>query len=174
MASLIATLARIALGRKPKIVCDRKTWLAGVSELRRRTGKVRESGAFLLGKKGDIRRIEEFVFYDDIDPKALDTGIILFNGRRLSQLWRHCRETGQTVIADVHVHPWGYGQSQSDSDNPIIAETGHFALILPNFAARDHLDGGFGIYEYLGNRLWKDRSTERPTLVQIGWWPKWK
>jgi hypothetical protein len=172
MASLTATLARSLFGPRPEVFCDRVTWRAGVTELHRRTHGRRESGAFLLGSSGTkSRRIEEFVFYDDIDPHALDTGIVVIDGRRLGDLWAHCRKTGLSVVADVHVHPGGFGQSPSDQANPIMAEIGHIAIILPHFAAKATMPGGIGIYEYLGSRRWRDRSRDVPSPVHVGWWP---
>jgi hypothetical protein len=171
MASFIATLARIAFGLRPEILCDAAVWRAGVAELRRRGGGLRESGAFLLGTKGATRRIEEFVFYDDIDPDALSSGIVEIDGRRLGDLWSHCRATGRTVVADVHVHPGGFQQSDSDKANPIIAEMGHIAMILPDFAAKATLPGAIGVFEYRGARQWRDRSLERPSALHVGWWP---
>jgi hypothetical protein len=173
MASLIATLARTAFGPRPEIFCDAGVWDAGVAELCRRAAGRRESGAFLLGTKTRARCIEEFVFYDDIDPGALRTGIVKIDGRRLGDLWSHCRKTGRNVVADVHVHPGGFQQSQSDQANPIVAEIGHVAIILPHYAAKETNPGAIGIHEYLGARRWRDRSHERPSPVHIGWWPKW-
>jgi hypothetical protein len=171
MASLTATLARGLLGPPPEILCDRTIWTAGVAELHRRTYGRRESGAFLLGRKDKTRRIEEFVFYDDLDPHALDTGIVEIDGRRLGALWTHCRQSGREVVADIHVHPAGFGQSTSDKANPIMAEIGHIAIILPHFAGRDTMPGGIGVYEYLGARQWRDRSRECPSPLHVGWWP---
>jgi hypothetical protein len=171
MASSIATLARIAFGPAPEILCDAKIWRAGVAELRRRTSGRRESGAFLLGSKGKARRIEEFVYYDDIDPHALKSGIVVIDGHRLGDLWSHCRKTGRVVVADVHVHPGGFMQSESDKANPIMAEIGHIAVILPHFAARATAPGAIGVYEYCGARQWRDRSLERPSPFHVGWWP---
>lgn len=173
MESLIATLARTVFGPRPEIFCDTKVWNTGVSELRRRAGGRRESGAFLLGTRSSSRRIEEFVFYDDIDPNALRTGIVNIDGRLLGALWAHCRQTGREVIADVHVHPGGYQQSPSDKANPIIAEVGHIAMILPDYAAKATYPGAIGIHEYLGSRRWLDRSKDRPSPFHIGWWPSW-
>ena len=51
-------------------------------------------------------------------------------------LWDICKRRGLTVVADVHVHPGGAGQSDSDRDHPMISRAGHIALILPDFAAR--------------------------------------
>jgi hypothetical protein len=174
MASLISTLARIAFGLPPELVCSDSVWWAGVEELRRRSHGQRESGAFLLGQKGKRREIEEFVFYDDIDRNALRTGIVEIDGRRLGALWLHCRTTGRRVVADVHVHPHGYGQSPSDQSNPIIAEIGHVAIILPDFAEGVTKPGGIGVHQYLGNQRWRDRSRERPNPMHIGWWPQWR
>ena len=174
MASLTATLARIAFGAPPEIICAADVWRQGVAELRRRSGGHRESGAFLLGVRGKRRVIEEFIFYDDVDPSALSTGIVEIDGRNLGDLWAHCRRTGREVVADVHVHPGNYGQSISDRANPIVAEVGHIAMIIPHYAARATDPGGIGVYEYLGGRMWRDRSEECPSPHHVGWWPKWR
>jgi hypothetical protein len=171
MAFLIATLARSLFGPPPEILCDQMTWTTGVTELQSRTYGRRESGAFLLGTKGKKRCIEEFVFYDDIDPRALDSGIVNIDGRRLGTLWSHCRSTDREVVADVHVHPGSFGQSSSDKANPIMAEIGHIAIILPYYAGRGTTPGKIGLYEYLGARQWRDRSHERPSPMHVGWWP---
>ena len=73
----------------------------------------RESGAFLLGYRSQGRvRIVDFILYDDLDPHALDTGIVHFDGRYFGALWDICKRRG--MIADVHVHPTGSNQSGSD------------------------------------------------------------
>jgi hypothetical protein len=175
MGFLISTLARVAFGPRPELICSPDIWDAGTAELRRRTrGGTRESGAFLLGRKGSNREIEEFVFYDDIDPQSLDTGIVVIDGRSLGDLWAHCRRTNRQVVADIHVHPGGYQQSASDQANPIMAEVGHLAVILPNFAARATRPGSIGVFEYMGARKWRDRSRETPSPFHVGWWPKWR
>jgi len=118
-------------------------WLDTLALLRERGRGDRESGGFLLGRRIDgVRVIEFFLPYDDVDPSAL-RGIILFDGSK---------------IADVHTHPGGFGQSQTDRDNPMIPEIGHVALIVPNFADGAYLPGDIGIYEYRGRRQWVDRS----------------
>ena len=172
MASLIATLARFVLGPSPEIFCANEVWSAGVAELNRRTYGRRESGAFLLGSKRKARRIEEFVYYDDIDPHALDTGIVRIDGRRLGDLWDYCRAVGREVVADVHVHPGGFCQSPLDKANPVIAEIGHMAVILPDFASGATGPGDIGVYQYLGDRKWCDRSRERRSPFHVGWWPQ--
>lgn len=174
MAFSIATLARIAFGPRPEVLCDASVWNAGVAELRRRAAGRRESGAFLVGTKGKTKKIEEFVFYDDIDPQSLNTGIVKIDGRKLGTLWAHCRNTGRQVVADVHVHPEGFAQSASDKANPMIAEVGHVAIILPHFAAKATRPGRIGVHQYQGNRTWRDRSYELNSPFHVGWWPKWR
>ncbi len=55
-------------------------WMALVRELRKRGYGERESGAFLLAKHGSPH-VTKFICYDDLDPTALDTGIIVFHVR---------------------------------------------------------------------------------------------
>jgi len=156
---------------KPRITCAKAVWIAGVSELQRRTlGSRRESGAFLIGeapKDGGPKVIREFVFYDDIDPHSLDTGIVRFDGNKLPLLWEICRARGYGVVADIHVHPGDYGQSSSDQADPVMPRAGHFAFILPDFAARSVAPGGIGQYEYLGNGRWVDHSRSSMPLLSL-------
>lgn len=174
MPSSIVTIARAVFGPQPEIFCEQKVWDQGIAELRRRAGGRRESGAFLLGTKERARRIEEFIFYDDVDVNALRTGMVIIDGRKLGDLWAHCRATGREVVADVHVHPGAYHQSGSDQDNPVMAEVGHIAIILPNYAQRAVYPGRIGIFEYLGGRHWRDRSRQKPSPLHVGWWPSWR
>lgn len=169
MAYWLATVARSLLGQRPELICDRGVWDTGAAELRRRTnGGRRESGAFLLGFKGTPSTIRQFIFYDDIDPGALDSGIVLIDGRRLGALWKICRDMGMSVVADVHVHPGSFRQSPSDKANPIIAESNHLALILPDFARGSNLPGHIGVHRYLGNRRWRDESDRHFPPFHVG------
>jgi len=152
----------VAKQKQPRIVCTTETWLAGVAELKKRTLNGRqESGAFLLGRsEDDIKRILEFVFYDDIDPNALKSGIVHFSGNKFPILWKICRARGYVVVADVHVHPYGYQQSPSDQENPVIPRQGHYAIIIPNYACSKISPGGIGLYEYMGNEKWVTHTHE--------------
>lgn len=172
MAFSISTLVCAALGRPPKLVAAPDLWRKGTAELQRRTGGVRESGAFLLGhRRGATKRIAQFLYYDDIDPNCFRNGIVEFDGRKLGTVWKRCRELGLEIVADVHVHPAHYGQSRSDKANPIMPDVGHLALILPDFAAKRTMPGGIGIYEYLGSRNWQDHSSRGQRVFYVGWWP---
>lgn len=158
----LSKLAGWLRGKRPKLVCQAKLWREGVAELERRTRNGRqESGAFLLGQeKGGIKTVLEFVFYDDIDPNALKSGIVHFAGNKLPRLWDICRARGYGVVADVHVHPGGYQQSDSDMANPVMPRAGHIALIIPHFARRDTDPGAIGLYEYHGNGRWTTHTRD--------------
>ncbi|UPJ68530.1 Mov34/MPN/PAD-1 family protein [Bradyrhizobium sp. 191] len=135
-------------------------WLDTLALLRERGRGHRESGGFLLGRRVDgLRTIESFLPYDDVDPHAL-RGAILFDGSKMDVVWDLCRREGLEVVADIHTHPAGVGQSQTDRENPMIPEVGHVALIVPNFADRVYFPGDIGIYEYCGRRQWTDRNDD--------------
>lgn len=65
-----------------------------------------------------------------------------------------CDRRGLEVVADVHVHPFGEGQSNSDRNHPMISHAGHLALIIPNFAAEPVTVERLGMYRYLGGKKW--------------------
>ena len=134
-----------------QLACDVMLWRQLVADLRRRSAGRRESGAFLLGDIGDdVRTITDYVMYDTIDPHALDSGYVHVDGRHLGQLWDICRKRKTSVVADIHTHPGGYGQSAIDRKNPMIAVGGHIGIILPNYAATPISRNNMGIYIYQG------------------------
>jgi hypothetical protein len=127
-----------------------------VRELARRGEGSRESGAFLLARKDrSPRRVAAVVFFDDIDPDALD-GSISIRGARFGRLWSICSERGMRVIADVHTHPGaGVRQSSIDVENPMVAIRGHVAIILPDFARRSPAPAQAGVHVYQGGHTWE-------------------
>jgi proteasome lid subunit RPN8/RPN11 len=141
-----------------------------MAELARRTkGETQESGAFLLGREiaSGQHRIVDFVFYDDIDANALASGVVVIRQTALPRLWAICRERGYGVVADIHVHPAGCWQSDSDQANPVMPRAGHIAMILPNFARGNPEPGAIGIYEFLGGRNWRDHSASGSRFVKL-------
>jgi hypothetical protein len=131
-------------------------WRRLVIELRKRGYGERESGAFLLGEC-DSGRATQFICYDDLDKAALLSGIITVHARGFARLWDICQEQNLRVLADIHTHPSNWtGQSESDRTHPMVAQEGHIAIILPNYA-RGNLRSlrGAGIHEYLGDHKWK-------------------
>jgi proteasome lid subunit RPN8/RPN11 len=130
-------------------------WWRLVRELRRRGGGIRESGAFLLGRRsGQRSEITSVVYYDDIDPHALAKGYVQLSGSALSQVWDRCVRLGLEVLADIHTHPGSAGQSESDQDYPMVALKGHIALIVPDFARSFTNLRDIGVYRHLGGRRW--------------------
>jgi proteasome lid subunit RPN8/RPN11 len=155
MTFSIRKIIRAFAAPEHRLSCSSRLWRDGFEELRRRTEGTHESGAFLLGDRdSERRRITRFVYYDDLDPHSLETGIVVFDGAGYGPLWQICRETGLTVVADVHVHGGLPYQSQSDRENPMIALPGHIALIVPDFAERLVGADELGIYEYKGEHQW--------------------
>lgn len=135
-------------------------WLRLICDLHQRGGRGRrESGAFLLGVRGTKQDvIKRYVAYDDLDPHALDTGIVVVRSQGFMKLWEQCTQLELEVLADVHTHGDAWtGQSGSDRTHPMISQVGHIALIVPRFARTwCWRFKGVGIYEYLGNHRWRD------------------
>ena len=152
----------------PDLAIQRSVWKQLITTLNRRGRGVRETGAFMLGKKY-TKVISSFICYDDLDSHAFDTGIVIFNGDGYIPLWQHCSEKGLRVLADVHTHPdqWT-DQSASDQHHPMIAQAGHIALIIPFYATlkRQGLKG-VGIHEFLGNRQWRNWQENRGVIKLI-------
>lgn len=170
MPWFLSKLTGWLFGAPPKLLCSEALWRNAVAELAARTnGGRRESGAYILGvttPKGE-KRIREFVFYDDIDPMALASGVVRIRQTALPRLWAHCRERGYGVIADVHVHPCGYGQSESDRANPVMPRKGHIALILPDFAHGNPRPGGIGVYEFKKAGVWENHSKHGADVIRL-------
>ena len=154
-----------------ELSCSWFLWRRLKTKLRERGHHcLRESGAFLLGhRESGSSRIVDFVLYDDLDPHALDSGIVRFDGRYFSDLWAICKLRGLTVVADIHVHPGGSSQSDSDHDHPMISQAGHIALILPHFATGAQPRREIGIYRYLGSKKWDTvQPSARRQFFHIG------
>ena len=140
----------------PKLTIPLFLWRELLSELRRRTGKRHESGAFLLGHSTEQgRRVEQVVYYDDLDSHAYRTGVVVMHAASFGMLWDRCKSSGLSVVADIHVHPRAAFQSRTDRKNPMIAVTGHLALIVPNFARPPVALKSLGFFEYRGSHRWR-------------------
>lgn len=168
----IRTIIRELVAPDHQLSCSKQLWQRGMAEIRRRGKGRRESGAFLLGTQdGTKRRITRFVYYDDLEATALDTGIVILSGAGYGPLWSLCRQTGLRVVADVHTHPGPAFQSCSDRDNPMVATKGHLALIVPDFAQGPSLLSAMGIYEYEGEHCWRNHSGNQANrFFYIGLW----
>ena len=139
---------------QPKLRMDVALWEELLQKLRERGGGVRESGAFLLGTGTGAERVaSRIVLYDDLDPTCLK-GYVHFDGRYYGQLWELCARASLSVVADVHTHPYGPGQSHSDKMHPMISIPGHIALIVPNYAEGTISVTDVGVYIYRGRYRW--------------------
>ena len=162
-------LTALAMAHRPQpdfaLYCSLWFWFMLMGELRRRCGAKHESGAFLLGN-AQTRRLRRAVYYDDLDPHALDTGIIRFDGRAYGPLWRICEQHSLEVLADVHCHPGSAAQSYSDQANPMIPQRGHVAMIVPHFARKSWNLSAIGVFGYHGSGKWEIR---RPPRINWPW-----
>lgn len=139
----------------PDLIFTLPLWWKLITELRRRGAGRSESGAFILGSRlGHKVRARQFVFYDDIDPDALKTGIVRLSGRSINTVWEICGRENMEVVADVHTHPGSSNQSNSDRQYPMVATRGHVALIIPRFARSVFDLAGVGHYRYRGAKAW--------------------
>lgn len=140
------------------ISIPRFTWFSLVGDLRRRGRGRRESGAFLLGRgDGRDRRVAEYVCYDDLDPHALDLGMVVFHGEGFSKLWALCATRKLQVLADIHTHPGrDVRQSSIDQEHAMVPVSGHVALIAPCFGRTSRLSlNEVGIHLLQDGGRWK-------------------
>jgi len=134
----------------------RRAWWQLQLELRRRGELRREAGAFLLGHRRRLSAVvTDIAYFDDLEPTSLN-GAVHLTTVGYAQLWKKCRELGVEVLADVHTHPGQHvGQSSIDQENPLIAQRGHVAIIVPNFAGQDVGFDAVGVYGYHGDDGWR-------------------
>jgi proteasome lid subunit RPN8/RPN11 len=134
----------------------RSTWLELLSELERRGGGWRESGAFLCAESASTRpNVTRVVYFDDLDPECL-RGDIHIVGTAYSKLWNICEAEDLRVVGDVHTHPGvNVAQSGTDANSPALARAGHVALIVPNLASGDIQPSAVGVHLYGGDAGWR-------------------
>jgi len=134
-------------------------WVELMAHLCAQGAGVRESGAFLLGHKTEAGRVVlRFVPYEQLQADAFSHDYVSLRADSFAKLWEVCRASGMTVVADVHTHPLGPGQSRSDRTNPMVALKGHIALIVPRFAKGNPRPRDLGLYVYQGNHQWASYS----------------
>ena len=154
---------------RPLIELSRRQWRTLIKELRRRGECRREAGAFLLGRRGGNRRVVHVEYFDALDPGCL-RGHIHIDGRAFSKLWDLCEAEDLSVLADVHTHPGAsVEQSSIDRENPMVACTGHVALIVPHLATRRVRPREVGVHEYLGDTDWRSSfGRDAATRLAVG------
>lgn len=134
-------------------------WTRLIEHLRCQGAGVREAGAFLLGHKTDTARIvSDFLPYEQLQADALHDDYVSLSAASFATLWDLCRKNSLTVVADIHTHRFGAGQSPSDRANPMVALPGHVAFIVPHFAQRDAPLHEVGMCVYKGDHKWTTYS----------------
>jgi proteasome lid subunit RPN8/RPN11 len=155
--------------RRALLRIRRSDWEPMIIELGRRGYGSRESGAFLLAdRSGDRRTVTRVIYLDDLDPTSL-TGGIEFDGLAYSKLWDICDAEERVVIGDVHTHPGpDVRQSTIDAQNPMVAQKGHVALIIPDFATRAVQPHQVGVHRYDGHNwaAWTGKSAARRLFIR--------
>jgi proteasome lid subunit RPN8/RPN11 len=159
MSFSIKATIRALLAPDHRLCCPRRLWSSTLRELNRRGEDRHEAGAFLLGEQLDRRLVVRgVVYYDELDPDAYSSGVCVLHAPAFARLWAICRARCLSVVADVHTHPGLALQSWADRDNPMVAREGHVAIIVPDFAKPPVNSQMLGIYEYVGDHTWTDRS----------------
>lgn len=145
--------------RNPALTFSRTLWSNCMAELRSRGRNRHESGCFVLGTiDSDSRHAVRCVYYDELDPNAYASGVCILDGDAFPPLWELCRSTGLSVIADIHTHGGSAFQSEADRRNPMVARTGHLAVIVPRFARGPVWRHRLGLFRYEGSHRWTDMS----------------
>lgn len=132
-----------------------EVWKGLMADLHRRGGDRRESGAFLLGQvTQDAKIVSEWVSYEDLDPASRKHAIIRLDTCAFPRLWQVCADREVQVLADIHTHPGRPIQSRSDRAYPMLALTGHIALIAPRFARGTVKPSDVSFNVYAGGGRW--------------------
>ena len=155
-----------------KLSCPPVLWCHVMTELHLRGGCQHESGAFLLGlERAGRREALDAVFYDELSPRAYASGVCILEADAFSKLWTLCRARKLMVVADLHTHPGSASQSESDRTNPMIARTGHIAVIVPEYASTPVRYNRLGIYEYQGGHRWAAKGHNAAhRYIYTGFW----
>ena len=159
-------------GRRTVLRFRSETWGRMIVELEHRAGGHRESGAFLLAPVASTAAtVLDVVYYDDLDPDALDGGVSLQAGA-FGRLWSHCAREHLRVVGDVHTHPADIvRQSGIDRANPMVARIGHVAVIVPNLAAGVIQPADVGVHLYRGEDGWTSSfGRDAGALLYVGRW----
>jgi proteasome lid subunit RPN8/RPN11 len=172
MSFSIRAITRVFVAPRHRISCARSLWMRILAELARRGEGRHEAGAFLLGLTETGRlRVCDVIHYDELEADAYSTGVCILHGDAFAKLWAHCRQKRLAVVGDVHTHQGRATQSEADRTNPMIARSGHVAVIVPNFAREPVKHGELGVYEYRGGHEWQDHSGARARrFFYVGFW----
>lgn len=142
---------------RPLLEMPHSLYGALIADLTKSGRGIKEAGAFLLGHANDQgRRVSSYLMYDAVATESsLQHAYVAFSAAEMARAWEHCYATGLQVVADVHTHPMGPGQSPSDRAHPIVSVPGHVALIVPFFAMRSPQPIDLGVHVFEGAGQWR-------------------
>ena len=150
---------KVATMPAPMLEIPVQLWTQLIEHLRVQGAGIRESGAFLLGHKTETGRVvTHYLPYEQLQSDALHDDYVSLTAASFAKLWDLCRAEKLSVVADVHTHRLGAGQSRSDRANPMVALSGHIAFIVPRFAQERVQLQDLGMYIYQGNHKWATYS----------------
>jgi proteasome lid subunit RPN8/RPN11 len=144
-------------------------WRSLMDDLRKRGNGNRESGAFLLGQQNaNTKIVHTWLPYDELEPDSLNFNYVRLSSDSFTCLWDECTRRNLQVVGDVHTHPFGPAQSKSDRANPMVAITGHTAVIVPNFAQGSVSPQDVSINYYLGAKRWSSHfGQQAASLIKL-------
>ena len=169
--SFIRQSIRDRLARDRLLDCPIGLWNRLLLDLRQRGGGRRESGAFLLASAIDPKSIIDYKCFDDLEPDCLK-GNVELSGTAFAALWALCRARQLDPVGDVHTHPGAdVRQSFTDRSNPLIANRGYVAIIVPHFAGVSVKPQHCGVHRYLGDRSWEQfYGPDARRAFYVGMW----
>lgn len=142
---------------RPLLEMPRTLYDMLITDLARSGRGIKEAGAFLLGRADERgRRVSSYLMYDVVATESsVKHAYVAFTAEEMARAWEHCYANDLHVVADVHTHPMGPGQSVTDRAHPIVSVAGHVALIVPYFAMRKPQPVDLGVHVFEGAGRWR-------------------
>lgn len=141
----------------PILHLSHSLWALTWSGLRSRSGGVREAACVWSGLRSAEKWIARSVlFLDDFGPVSAGAAYHRASRECVAQLFAEMRRRGESLIADVHVHPDAWVDlSPTDEEHPIEYRVGLLAVVLPHFASQAPSLRGVGVHEYVATSEWR-------------------
>lgn len=149
--------------------------VALTQRLLRQCGEVGEEGYVVwvgeLGPVAVVRGVWPVSAQGDAAHARVSFEDVLALGERV-----HAR--GWFILAQVHSHPFDAFHSSIDDRHPVSHQEGFISIVVPDFAAREPLEG-WSFNEHLGSGRWRaldEKDIGRRLSVSVrrkeAWWKK--
>ncbi|MCH9779912.1 MAG: hypothetical protein K0U36_01335 [Alphaproteobacteria bacterium] len=151
------------------VICfTSKDWREIHELLRQHSAKNQESGGLLLGQKKKTAPNKESIFitgfysYKALGARASAVSLSI-PPNKMDKFYQQCQKLESSLVGDIHTHPAGVEQSDTDRQHPMNpkSDSKHVALILPNFARGNPSTSRTGVYRLMGK---KNRTFLRHTI----------